>query len=997
MPDYFLKVGKPYLGDMFADHDFMEDLWEDQYDPDFVSRFKFDAWADPDNDGWSNFAECRAATDPTRAARLGVDEMLQLEYPLPTIKATIHYNGDMPFGSMVIQAWHANDAFGRPDAVWSIAASKADDGNNSSSSSGTNAVPGSARLIGVNPGKEVVLTLGPGAVVPGTVQLVFKDIAFEAISATRTTYVDIDGTASVSEVVRSRTLGDAASATWVLISRDRVRSGDHSKGDLVITTLSSIEEVIGTIDYYTGDVSIDFSKLRFDAEYDLAQRGYSGSISEWSYKLCHLANAYAKLQWTSRLPQQSFPVTFALSDPAVPTEVNSLGRLREGKNLFVAFLDLNNDGVWTPGEPYGATPDVDVGWSGNSVAIELTDTSSSMMRINLRDAVAASGFEAVTAFTDRGIHGNGAVPNVSVPEGTNMPAQTYNSVRVRIAAQAINGRTQYTSGSSARYLNSVPFDERINLAANGILSEKDLFAAGDFDLDWGTLSGQATRMGFADLSVVTQVVYRVVIGDGDISSANTNNSLAVAFVNQFEVERASTTAVSPKGNIFGQPTFAWRHDNSIGKAYPAFRLRVWNSTSALVYDSGIRQAPVRNADGVYSWTAPIYPDMMTPNGKVFATTNNYTWAVSMLDAKFSEPGSETRQAFRLEASGQLGNISDYGMIKAKVHYFGPGTAATGNVKNLIRVQAFTSPDFTGMPAGEAMVKDVSRLSDVGDIDVNAVILGIKPGTYYIRAFIDSDGDAEWAQWESLGYGNYVGAVDAALVRITRGSVASFAAAATYPFTPRPYTVAVGEVPPTAEIYIEDMDSDNDHLPDIWEWNQKSSLDTLGPPSGATFFTKVNTNLATTVKSYTMLNASSSGQTYAPITLMNSIISGSDPAAMAAAIDFFTDSSADTDSVAVRIDSFSLADGLALSITSDVQVSDAGDLTVFVTTDSANVKVVLMASDSPDFANAKETVVKSITIRANVETKEVVSADELREAIDTAGLGNSAFFKVKLEQ
>ena len=131
--------------------------------------------------------------------------------------------------------------------------------------------------------------------------------------------------------------------------------------------------------------------------------------------------------------------------------------------------------------------------------------------------------------------------------------------------------------------------------------------------------------------------------------------------------------------------------------------------------------------------------------------------------------------------------------------------------------------------------------------------------------------------------------------------------------------------------------------------------------------------------------------------MNSIISGSDPAAMAAAIDLLTDSPAGAESVAVRIDSFSLADGLALSITSDVQPSDAGDLSVFMTTDSANVKVVLMASDSPDFANAKETEVKTITIRANVETKEIVSADELRDAIDTAGLGNSAFFKVKLEQ
>ena len=47
--------------------------------------------------------------------------------------------------------------------------------------------------------------------------------------------------------------------------------------------------------------------------------------------------------------------------------------------------------------------------------------------------------------------------------------------------------------------------------------------------------------------------------------------------------------------------------------------------------------------------------------------------------------------------------------------------------------------------------------------------------------------------------------------------------------------------------------------------------------------------------------------------------------------------------------------------------------------------------------AKETEVKTITIRANVETKEIVSADELRAAIDAAGLGDAAFFKVRLEQ
>ena len=74
MPDYFLRVGSLYLGEMFSDHDFCEDDWEDLYatrvnsatERLFASRFVSDLWADYDGDGWSNYAECRAGTDPTR-------------------------------------------------------------------------------------------------------------------------------------------------------------------------------------------------------------------------------------------------------------------------------------------------------------------------------------------------------------------------------------------------------------------------------------------------------------------------------------------------------------------------------------------------------------------------------------------------------------------------------------------------------------------------------------------------------------------------------------------------------------------------------------------------------------------------------------------------------------------------------------------------------------------------------------------------------------------
>ena len=39
-----------YLGEMFTDHDMIEDLWEDQYDVNAISRYVWDALRDPDDE-----------------------------------------------------------------------------------------------------------------------------------------------------------------------------------------------------------------------------------------------------------------------------------------------------------------------------------------------------------------------------------------------------------------------------------------------------------------------------------------------------------------------------------------------------------------------------------------------------------------------------------------------------------------------------------------------------------------------------------------------------------------------------------------------------------------------------------------------------------------------------------------------------------------------------------------------------------------------------------
>ena len=177
----------------------------------------------------------------------------------------------------------------------------------------------------------------------------------------------------------------------------------------------------------------------------------------------------------------------------------------------------------------------------------------------------------------------------------------------------------------------------------------------------------------------------------------------------------------------------------------------------------------------------------------------------------------------METSGALGTISDYGAVKACVRYygygaFGPGRTANATaLTNVIRVQAFTSPDFTGMPAGEGYVTNVTTLASTLNVTTpNAVILGLKPGTYYLRAFLDSDGDCAWSRWETWGAGM-------AAVPGEEG--------------------AQGACP---TIFLEDMDVNGNLFPDVYEWSATGSL-TNTPPATGGYDTRVNPNLSSHVE------------------------------------------------------------------------------------------------------------------------------------------------------
>ena len=323
--DYFQKQGSLYLGEMFSDHDFMEDMWEDQYDPYYVSRFVYDPADDADEDGWSNWAECRfaqysAGTRPDLSMRTEVLNLMHYEFPIPTVETTIRYNGLQTGGTVVLQTYTKASMDGTPDATFTIP-------NDSVT------VTVKRQPLGYWSDKIVHGRLSPGSIQPGTISFQFTDL-------------------------------------WTDISAD---TGFDVNGILYAGSVGGFSTEIGTINYVTGEFELSLSYYKdhiilladtiqtredyIDCMLSFIQMTYSvRAISTWP-KMAYLGYA-------------------------------DQGYVREGTNYFFAFLDVSNNGTWDAGEPCGVSEGfgVDVGFDYNAINIGLTDITPDYLRMTLAPA-----------------------------------------------------------------------------------------------------------------------------------------------------------------------------------------------------------------------------------------------------------------------------------------------------------------------------------------------------------------------------------------------------------------------------------------------------------------------------------------------------------------------------------------------------------------------------------------------------------------------------------
>ena len=486
---------------------------------------------------------------------------------------------------------------------------------------------------------------------------------------------------------------------------------------------------------------------------------------------------------------------------------------------------------------YGIVRHVDVGWAGAKFKVELTDFNPITPRFDLWGGKDASDRSPTFSVDDERFLPGAAL---HTDANWNVESNLVNEVtaqgslaHVRVVRFAINGYPIVPTWGKG--LVDVVYDKTISADWARRFCELDFLGDGMFDIDWtdsftakvATLSGTTRGVDGAAGNIagtigsgtsITNMAYLVVIGDGDAmwergTATNAVNAHQIMITRCFDRARARPVAVAMSGmdgiQYSARPTFTWRMDGEeehvgrYGSSYTAFKLQVRqnDSSNTVIYDSGIQRAPVTDAQGNFTWTAPICVGSMITNGLIYATSSNYNWQVIMYNAKFRSDGREFWSAqngasvFSTAANAQQ-EVNDHGYssIAVSVKYAGPTNVLAkcsnmATMKGKVIVQAFTTPDFSGDPLAQGMAtSDVDALA-LGE--ANAWLKGLPAiGTYYVRAFIDMDGDGKLSEWEPWGY------VADEITLVNDGTLAKA---------------------PLVSVWIEDSDSDGDWVPDAYEY------------------------------------------------------------------------------------------------------------------------------------------------------------------------------------
>ena len=291
------------------------------------------------------------------------------------------------------------------------------------------------------------------------------------------------------------------------------------------------------------------------------------------------------------------------------------------------------------------------------------------------------------------------------------------------------------------------------------------------------------------------------LGSGTISDKPNGYQVAVdgfsagVVTNWYRRKLEAPVALAPIGQevVFkSRPEFVFRLD----PAATEFQMNIKKfdpnvSTWVPLYNERIL-APGRDRfeDGVdlVTWKFPYSVGDLMPNGVVFDQGMEYKWTVTGYNPTGAAGTSpSTEGVFWMASENQQAASPSMGAVTVKLAYPANWAFSTGkSYKTIIRL--FRTKSFNGnCEAGIAR-----------DGLPNATVYGLElDEDYYVMAFVDQNGNAVRDDWEPWGY--YRDAASAS------------------PFLPVAVKAAKFGVPNVCEIVIRDPDTDNDLLPDSWEY------------------------------------------------------------------------------------------------------------------------------------------------------------------------------------
>lgn len=526
-------------------------------------------------------------------------------------------------------------------------------------------------------------------------------------------------------------------------------------------------------------------------------------------------------------------------------QVPIAGHLREGKNNFFIFLDLDGDSAWDEEEPAGVPDqhDIQIGFDTTGLTLHTALTQLAppgSVRVNVKPILDQLVNEAENG-TVESVDGSSLMnPTTGDPlDPTKFPVGAGMNYYLLLTP------FENIAGSEPSQNSEVVVYKELYNSQKPYLTENDIFAASA-----SGLPGTEAKNQLATSYKVWLVPENVYNAGGSVPTWTDYNIAVVT--NYFgHLDEENTTMLSPiGGSVQNNPELAFEWKSNV--QVPTFTLKIQKIRDAAgpispveVYNATVRGvAPMALAETGssslqryrYRYVLPRGVGELSPNGATLFGNGSYTYTLSL--NPYNGTSKELQGAFTigLNDSGEKGmteggagyNVKDSYYVRARIRYNGVLTTDEDFDGARLIVEAHRSAALIGDPAAavsdvlahDADNAEIAKLnpyvvmykdkiikkddkeqfwSTVFDVEVRGLP---SDDPVYLMAYFDLNGNGQRDVWEPWGY-------------VYTGKASEDG----YYYDPKGVQPRLTGTDIAAEFYLQDVDTDNDKLADSWEWLQ----------------------------------------------------------------------------------------------------------------------------------------------------------------------------------